>query len=147
MRELCCRFIAPSSMKHLQQGFTLAELMIVVLVLAILATIAYPSYDTYVRNARMENARTDLLANAQALERFYAQNHRFPTGAAGDTFQLKENPYFDITLAVQPASAAAVGYTLQAVPNSNNANENSSLRLNENGVMTICDNDGNCTLK
>ena len=44
-----------------QRGFTLPELLIVVLVIAILATIAYPSYDSYIRNSRIENARADLL--------------------------------------------------------------------------------------
>ena len=37
-----------------QRGFTLPELLIVVLVIAILATIAYPSYDSYIRNSRIE---------------------------------------------------------------------------------------------
>ena len=59
-------------MKH-QQGFTLIELLIVVLIAAILATIAYPSYQNYIRQTRLASVRTQMLHNAQQLERYYTQ--------------------------------------------------------------------------
>ena len=126
------------------KGFTLPELLIVVLVVAILATIAYPSYDTYVRNTRIENARADLLYNAQLLERHYVQNHGF-TGFSADNF--KQNQYFDISIASQTADH----FSLQATPNSShNANEQRVLRLDDSNILRICDSSAatsNCTIK
>lgn len=63
-------------MKH-QQGFTLIELLIVVLIAAILATIAYPSYQNYIRQTRLASVRTQMLHNAQQLERYYTQKSTF----------------------------------------------------------------------
>ncbi|SUA36551.1 type IV pilin protein [Neisseria zoodegmatis] len=119
--------------KNRQQGFTLIELMIVVLTLAILATIAYPSYETYVRQTRLENVRADLLVSAQSLERQYAQQHHFPASVASNS--LESNQYFNIRY------KAAIGddFTLIAEPNENNPNEKRHMQLNGSGIITVCE--------
>ena len=80
-------------MKH-QQGFTLIELLIVVVIAAILATIAYPSYQNYIRQTRLAAVRTQMLHNAQQLERYYTQKSTFVGFPAEN---LQQNQYFNIS--------------------------------------------------
>lgn len=131
------------NMKTQQQGFTLIELMIAVLILAILATIAYPSYETYVRQTRLENVRADLMINAQMVERHYAQNRRFPHDQldASDVEQLKklkeslkQNEYFNISY----QASGENNYILTAKHNDKNPNENRYMKIDGNGVVTLC---------
>ena len=48
-------------MNRKQHGFTLIELMIVVVIVAILASISYPSYREFVRRSARSEAKTALL--------------------------------------------------------------------------------------
>lgn len=52
-------------------GFTLVELMIVVVIIGILAAIAYPAYFRYVVRANRVEAQTELVKAQQMLERHY----------------------------------------------------------------------------
>ncbi len=58
-------------------GFTLIELMIVVVIVAILAGIAYPSYQDSIRKARRADAKSALLEAASRQERFYTENNQY----------------------------------------------------------------------
>ena len=121
-------------MKH-QQGFTLIELLIVVVIAAILATIAYPSYQNYIRQTRLAAVRTQMLHNAQQLERYYTQKSTFKDFPGGEDFpakNLQQNQYFDIGFEGVPSD---LGYILKAVPNKEtNANETCRVYYSDSGI-------------
>lgn len=64
------------------QGFTLIELMITIVVVAILTAIALPQYSNYVQRARRADAKTALLELAARQERFFAVNNAYTNNAA-----------------------------------------------------------------
>ena len=72
-------------MKHkkYQSGFTLIEVMIVVVIIAVLSSIAYPSYKESVARSRRAEARVVLTAAQQWMERFYTENFRYDQNSAG----------------------------------------------------------------
>jgi type IV pilus assembly protein PilE len=63
-------------------GFTLIELMVVVVVLAILVGVAYPSYQDHIRKAKRAEGKTALLKTAQVLERWYSDKNTYGTSPA-----------------------------------------------------------------
>lgn len=60
-----------------QNGVTLIELMVVVVIVAILASIAIPSYREYVIRTHRTEAKSALLSLAASQEKFYVQNNRY----------------------------------------------------------------------
>jgi type IV pilus assembly protein PilE len=62
-----------------QKGFTLIELMIVVLIIGILAAIAIPSYSAYVKRGARTKATQALLDVASREERYFYEHNTYTT--------------------------------------------------------------------
>jgi type IV pilus assembly protein PilE len=60
-----------------QPGFTIIELMIVVVILAILAMIVYPSYQDYVIRSQLAEARTALSDMRVRMEQYFQDNRTY----------------------------------------------------------------------
>ncbi len=92
-------------------GFTLVELMCVMVVAAVLASLAYPAYLGAVRKGRRCEARVALLRAQLAEERYRAEH-----GSYGDLSDIgiaandKVSHYTIAVLAADPA-----GYTIEAI--------------------------------
>ena len=96
-------------MKIRERGFTLIELMTVVVVISLLVTIAYPSYQEHVRKGNRAEGKGALLRAAQLEERYFSDQGRY-----GDITVLRT--LFGVaaggTIYSGESSAAAGKYTI-----------------------------------
>lgn len=115
-------------------GFTVIELMIVLVIVAILVALAYPSYIQYVRKAKRGEAQQLLLNWSINQEIFRSNNPQYATlaqlpGPAHDNYA------FDLT------ARSATAYTLEADASGDQENDEAKdgtscdvLTLDQNGV-------------
>ena len=113
-------------------GFTLIELMVVVVIVAIFAAIAIPSYQEYVRRAVASQAQQEVQRVATLLDRHKARNFSYrgftttsvtlPVDAVGPavkytlTIRDGNDPDLDLT----DAAAAGQNWAIQAVSSDDN---------------------------
>ena len=65
------------------QGFTLIEIMVVVIILGILAATIIPQFVGTTQEAKVNTAKLDIKTLEGALERFYLNMDRYPTTEEG----------------------------------------------------------------
>lgn len=98
-----------------QRGFTLMEILITLVLVGIVAAVAYPSYQSTLMKSRRSDAKSGLLAGAQALERFFTERGTYvgaTLGSDGIYPSTSTNGYYTLSLASQSATA----FSLKATP-------------------------------
>lgn len=99
----------------LRRGFTLIEIMIVVVVLAILVSVALPAYTSQLRKSRRADAKQAMVELAQRLERFYTERSTYAgaaLGAGGIFGSTSAGGYYSLEISSQTATA----FTIKATP-------------------------------
>jgi type IV pilus assembly protein PilE len=118
-----------------ERGFTLLELMIVVIVIGILAVIAMSSYNFATRKAHRNAAKGCLTQTAQYLERWYTTNMKY-TGAKGPNDICDDEVKNFYTLDYSSAPAATT-YTVRATPTGGQLKDQcGTLTLDQAGAKT-----------
>ena len=125
-------------MQKASRGFTLIEMMIVVVILGILASIAFPSYQEHVRRGYRAEGQAFLNDVAARQERYFSQNNLYVTAVdkVGMLGMTVDSPTKRYTLTL----AATNGYTLTATPTFTDP-KCGNLTLNASGERKVTSGD------
>lgn len=105
-------------------GFTMIELMVVVIIVAVLAAVAVPLYTNYIKNSRKSEATARLGAVLTAAKSYYQENSGWPTTATASGFygDFTGSDHFTYS---QLSSSASGHYQAQATGNGTDGITNS----------------------
>lgn len=122
-----------------QQGMTLVELLIVLVVVSILVGVAYPSYTKQVRDTRRADCAGALMGLSSAMERWFTQNNTYlgatltpPNEIYPDQCPIDGGrAYYDLAI----TNLTATTYTVTATPQGPQTKDScATLSLTQTGV-------------
>ena len=130
-----------------EQGFTLMELIIAMVIMGVLTAIAIPSYTAYIQRSNRAEARSTLLEAATWMERWRTQTGVYGSSLATPTVapalpaaftQVPPPPATaKYTIAAPVIAALGIGFTLTATPVGVMAGDPcGAFSINETGART-----------
>lgn len=137
------------------RGFSLIELMVVLVIITIIAAIAIPTYNRYTFRAHRADGQSMLLNIATAEERYYSTFNKYGSltdiGYSASPL-VSDNLYYSGTVTL-PAGGSAQSFTATATPMGVQVGDNTwcgTLTINSAGVKTpglasaSSNSNGNC---
>jgi type IV pilus assembly protein PilE len=109
-------------------GFTLIELMIVVMIIGVLMGIGLPSYRDYVLRSHRTDAQSSLIDIAARQERFVAQRNTYaalisPANGLNMGRTTSAEGYYDLTVAACGGGTIATCYLITATATGSQASD------------------------
>ena len=96
------------------KGFSLMEVMIVLVIVSLMAAIALPSYRSYITSTRRSDAQVALLDLANRLDRYFTTNNTYVGATLANVGMPGASPEGFYNL--QITATTATTYNIQAVP-------------------------------
>ena len=140
------------------RGFTLVELMVVIMIIGLLAALGYPSYGSFITKSKRQAARNVIYQLADRQEQFFLDNKAYAAnltalGFGADTIgvdddgQITSSADADRTYRLDLTNTAATTYTVRAVPQlvqATNDTDCMTLTLTHTGVRAQSGSGDNC---
>jgi type IV pilus assembly protein PilE len=120
----------PRSEADSQQGFTLVELMIVVVVIGILSAVAMPAYTDYVKRGKAAEATSTLADMRIKMEQFFQDNRTYIGGPCTPSGAVK---FFTYSCSSGPTATA---YILQAAGNASESMDSFNFTVDQGNAKT-----------
>jgi type IV pilus assembly protein PilE len=123
-------------------GFTLIELMIVVIIIGVLLSISIPAYQGYVLRSHRTDAHSSLLDIAARQERYVAQRNTYTTEISSGTNGLNmgsansREGYYTLVAAKCATGSLANCYLITATAAGNQANDTGCKTIKYNSAGT-----------
>lgn len=114
-----------------QRGFTLLEIMVVIVILGLLASLTVPRLMGSKQKADIQKARSDIATLENALDMYKLDNHRYPSTEQGLKALVKEP-----TIEPLPKNYRAEGY-IRRLPQDPWGNDYQLLNPGEHGVIDL----------
>src|SRR5262245_1812676 len=95
------------------RGFTIIEVMIVVVIVAILASVALPQYTDYVTRSKIHEATSALLGQRVKMEQFFQDARTYVNACNAGTVATPPTGLKNFTISCSPAPTASA-YTIRA---------------------------------
>ena len=130
-------------------GFTLIELMIVVVIIGILLAVSLPAYQGYTLRSHRADAHASLVDIAARQERFVAQNNTYTTEISADTglgigSTTSREGYYNMTVAACGGGTIASCYLVTATAAGNQVNDTACLTITYDSTGERSGTTANC---
>ena len=120
--------------QYLQQGFSLIELMVVVVIIGVIIAVVAPSYQSYITNSYRSDAYDKLTEVMFQMERYKTKNRTYTIDLAdlgyGGATTISNEDYYTISAVAGCGSGIARCVTL-------NATARQAPQTNDTGCTTI----------
>ncbi|HCA89707.1 MAG: type IV pilin [Legionellaceae bacterium] len=123
-------------------GFTLIEILIVLVIVGILISFAYPAYRQYILSANRVDAMSALTQDQTIFERCYAQNFSYSATCAARPSYPRNSEQNLYSISVSNLTATTFTLTATAIGNQTKDTKCRSFSLNQANQKTAVDSSG-----